>query len=76
MFFIKVLFKGELTGKSWQHNEQKPEVHPHAKIVHFDATGAGLDYIRLRFRNLPIVTGNSCVWGEPWAQFVFDNLKD
>lgn len=45
-------------------------------VTKIRADGTELDYIRARFRNIPmsnILVGN-IVWKGDWAQFIYDNL--
>lgn len=61
-------------GGTWDVDKPRPAVPMLAEIDEVTATGRELDYVRLRFRNLPVTTGSECKWRGDLAAFVYDNL--
>ncbi len=61
-------------GGTWEVNQPKPVVPYGNEIEELRASGRELDFIRLRFRNLPVTIGDECTWRGDLAAFVYDNL--
>lgn len=58
---------------SWSLADKKPNPSP-MEIVQLHVSGEEFDYVRLKFRNLPITAVGPCVWSGELARFIFDNL--
>jgi hypothetical protein len=43
-------------------------------ITSIEADGDELIYIVNRFSNIPCIDDNNVVWGQPWADFIYQNL--
>lgn len=68
----------------WHINEKFPDIysdndHPglrhgrDANVISIQADGHELEYISLRFQNIPYC-GRICIWHGEYAKFIFENL--
>jgi hypothetical protein len=58
---------------AWTTKEVFPSFNPGTKILQMTADGEELDFITIRFNNLPSCIGFS-IWSGEWADFIYKNL--
>lgn len=59
----------------WKLGEEKPLLAPGVTVEKFRASETAYTHIVTHMRGIPkMLYVNTCVWQQPFAQFIFDNI--